>query len=167
MSITTIAARFKLSGPVIQLIATCLDIYYPEEYMPLIRVEAVGSGILILNVPRDLVQTVDELRRDIADIIDKSGELVHYTMIGLTEGHGGPIINTTNQILIDQYPDTMIFVMYYKTAKCTYCSNNCSRYNRYNNPICSECFEILSECNRQYKDYRDRRISNQHCSQDC
>jgi hypothetical protein len=88
MSLAAVFAR--LSNNVVKRIAMCIGINPKEpEFKHMIRVETLGSGAVIANIP---------------------------SQIGFMAGHGG---DKTHDILqIRDYPETTVFVMYVPCPIC-------------------------------------------------
>lgn len=126
--------------------ARCLGISVEEpKHMPMIRVESVGSGIRITSIMDENKKTkISDLQRIVANL-----KKVHNTMIGFTEGHGGPIIRS-NSWHLSAFPENTVFVSYVKSAKCRCraigCSDECEIYNKYDIPMCLNCYQVV--CNR-------------------
>lgn len=142
MSLAHVAAQSGLSGEVLNLVARCLGISVEEpKHMPMIRVEAMGSGAVITSISPDEHTTILDLQRIVADL-----KKVHNTMIGFMEGHGGPIIDDVTRRL-SSFPENTVFVSYVKSAKCQcidnmVCTNECQIYNEYGVPLCLRCYDI-------------------------
>lgn len=145
MSLTCIAAQSDLSGRACKLMARCLNIKNKEpKHVPrrlrtrTIRVETSGSGSFIMSVHAKNDMTVADLLKIVADF-----KSMHITMMGFTEGHGGPIIyDDSRQLRL--FPKNMIFVSYVKSAKCMLtsadtCTGNCDLYMGYGIPVCMNC----------------------------
>lgn len=130
MSLAAVFAR--LSNNVVKRIAMYIGINPKEpEFKHMIRVETLGSGAVIANIPYQDNVTIYDLRHKIAPIICK-----HPSQIGFMAGHGGD--KTYDIIQIRDYPETTIFVMY---ISCFICGDF--------GPICyiCECFRDLETHN--------------------
>lgn len=144
MSHTRGAVQSDLFDEIVELMARCLGIIDEEpKHMPGIRVKAMGSGVIITSISPDENATILDLQLIVAD-----RKNVHNTMIGFTEGHGGPIIDDNSRYL-SSFPKNTIFVSYVKNAKCRRraigCTDECEIYNEYDIPMCLRCYQA---CNR-------------------
>jgi len=141
MSLARVVAQSGLSGEVLNLMARCLGINVEEpKHMPMIRVEAMGSGAIITSINPDEHTTILDLRQCVAD-----RENVHNTMIGFMEGHGGPIIDDYT-LRLSSFPKNTVFVSYVKNAKCRFrnklvCTGECQIYNEYGVPMRLRCYD--------------------------
>lgn len=143
MSLTRGAVQSDLSGEVLKLIAGCLGISVEEpKHTPMIRVEAMGSGAIItsINLDENEYATIGYLQHIVANL-----KKVHNTMIGFTDGHGGPIIDEAARYL-SSFPKNTVFVSYVKNAKCRFrnrmvYTNECQIYNKYGVPLCLCCYD--------------------------
>ena len=147
MSLTRVVAQSSLSSRVCKLMAEYLGISVEEpKHMPMIRVEAIGSGILITSIILDENENtkISDLQRIVANL-----KKVHNTMIGFTDGHGGPIIRS-NSWHLSAFPENTVFVSYVKNAKCRCraigCTDECEIYTEYGVPMCLNCYQVV--CNR-------------------
>jgi len=142
MSLTRVAVHSDLSGEVLNLVARCLGISVEEpKHMPMIRVEAMGSGAIITSIKPNENTTILGLQHIVADFKN-----VHDTMIGFTDGHGGPIIDDYT-LHLSSFPENTVFVSYVKSAKCRcidemICTGECQIYNEYGVPLCLRCYDI-------------------------
>ena len=143
MSLTRVVAQFDLSSQVCKLMARCLGISVKEpKHIPMIRVEAMGSGAIITSISLDENEyaTILYLQHIVANLIK-----VHNTMIGFTDGHGGPIIDDVTCYL-SSFPENTVFVSYVKNAKCRFrnrmiCTDECQIYNKYGVPLYLCCYD--------------------------
>ena len=147
MSLAHVVAQSGLSSRVCKLMAGYLGISVEEpKHMPMIRVESVGSGILITSISLDENEktTFRDLQLIVANL-----KKVHNTMIGFTDGHGGPIIRS-NSWYLSAFPENTVFVSYVKNAKCRCraigCTDECQMYTEYGVPMCLNCYQVV--CNR-------------------
>ena len=137
MSSKYVAAVFSqcgLSSKVIEVLAECIGISRDVEPTPkdMIRVEAVGSGAFIANIPWSENIYPYDLQKRVAAIVGKP-----LQSIGFTEGHGGVKFMRS----ICECPKTTVFVMYYKM--CSRCGLNVCAVHGYDlSDWCSEC-EIM------------------------
>jgi hypothetical protein len=117
-----------------EVLAECIGIDICVEPTPkdMIRVEAVGSGVFIANIPWSENMFPYCLQKRVAAIVGKP-----YQTIGFTEGHGGVKFMRS----ICECPKTTVFVMYYKM--CNRCGLNVCAVHGYDLGYwCSEC-EIM------------------------
>jgi hypothetical protein len=134
MSSKHVAAVFSqcgLSSKARELLAKYVGISCDVEPTSedMIRVEAVGSGVFIANIPRSEYMISYHLQTLVAAIVGKP-----LQTIGFTEGHGG--VEFTR--CVDECPNTTVFVMYYKM--CRHCDiNTASEFRIRLGLMCSEC----------------------------
>jgi hypothetical protein len=129
--LAAVFSRRGLSSKAIEMLDECVGISRGVESAPedMIRVEAVGSGVFITNIPRSEYMISYHLQKLVAAIVGKPPQT-----IGFTEGHGG--VEFTRSV--DECPKAMIFVMYYKM--CRHCSvNTASEFRIRLGLMCSDC----------------------------
>jgi hypothetical protein len=175
MSHTRDTTQSDLFDEIVELMARCLGIIDEEpKHMPGIRVKAMGSGVIITLISPDENATILDLQLIVAD-----RKNVHNTMIGFTEGHGGPIIDDNSRYL-SSFPENTVFVSYVKNAKCRFrnrlvCTGECQIYNEYGVPLCLCCYNVrgnhikfarLAHDNRcPWEDYTYHTVSNIACNE--
>jgi hypothetical protein len=144
--LAAVFSRCGLSSKARDLLAKCIGISSGVEPASedMIRVEAVGSGAFIANIPWSENIYPYDLQTRVAAIVGKP-----LQSIGFTEGHGG--VEFTR--CVDECPKTTVFVMYYKMcSRC--CVNIASEFVNGLGLVCSDC---AAEYRRAHRDYPEER----------